>query len=319
MPKRHYIEKRMNLAGYGFGGLWVFIFAAVLLVFIVPSQNSVAENIGSNLLVLMVVILLGLFALYRLRNQRFKRRRQYIDELASQYGWHRHITEVTKQQDISFNAASMTHLSEDKLSSSSNEIFTSDWAYCDYSYPIYHETKYGRYKAGEVLYAAMATRLPRKLPNVLFDSSKSRKRQFRFLFSKSQKHSLEGDFDKHFTTYFPEQYTVDSMSFISPDVMIALRDASDYDFEIQDDVLYMFGSMYDPREQISDMSAKLMKIKQELLDNVLTYRDERVAYADGRKTVHAQGLRLKRSRWREKVAVVIFVFWLVSYLLDILF
>lgn len=297
MAKRHHIERTVTVAGYfARGVVFFFVVAAFSSVIYAGPDYTIGEKgnmiIGYTFLVSVVATVF----FYFLQKSRIKHRAATISAMATENRWDQAaVTAKNRQNLVSFRSASMTGLSEENVNYERNCLYTPDWAYCDYSYPTYTHGKTGKYKSGEVLYAAMGTKLPRKLPNVLFDSLQSRKRQFRFKFKRSQRHSLEGDFDKYFATYFPENYTIDSMSFISPDVMLALREASDYDFEIQDDNLYMFGSMYEPREQIPEMSAKLMKVKQQLLDNILTYRDERLAFAEGRKTVDNEGLRLKHS------------------------
>jgi hypothetical protein len=192
-----------------------------------------------------------------------------------------------------------------------NLIVTPDWQYCEYQYDIYKKSKHSEYKSRTVYYSVMATELPRHLPNVVFDSFKARKRQFRFNFSRDQRHSLEGDFDKHFATYFPVGYTIDSMSFISPDVMWAMRSADDYDIEIVGNRLFLYGPLYDPSWQLPDMSAKIMTIKKELLDNIVTYRDERLPYAEGRERVTAGAMRLTRSRFWARVSFIGIILYVV--------
>jgi hypothetical protein len=172
-----------------------------------------------------------------------------------------------------------------------------EWAYCDYSYAIYQDLgRGGEYKAYDVYYSVMAAKLPRKLPNVFFDSYTARERQFRYQFARNQRHSLEGDFDKYFVTYFPPTYTIDSLSFITPDVMLALRAAHDYDIEIVEDYVFLYGPLGPVEEQFADMQSKLMAIKKELLDNITTYRDERLPAAVGREQVALLGASLARSQ-----------------------
>lgn len=142
-----------------------------------------------------------------------------------------------------------------------------------------------------VRYAIMAVKLPRKLPQVLFDSLKHQKRQFRLVFDQRQALRLEGSFEKHFTTYFPQQYQIDGLSFITPEVMEALVEADDYDFEIASDSLLMFGQLQDdPVAQITDMQQKILRVRDKLLHNILTYRDERLPYAEGRLNVARPGM-----------------------------
>jgi hypothetical protein len=192
-----------------------------------------------------------------------------------------------------------------------NVISHDDWTYCDLTYALYGRTRGGEYQRATVYYGVMSVKLPRALPNVFFDSIKARRRQFRFVFARQQKHSLEGDFDKHFVTYFPPDYTIDSMSFISPEVMWALRAANAYDIEIAGDRLFLYGPLYNPNEQIPDMLAKAHDIKKQLLNNILTYRDDRLPYAEGRLAVTPKGATLKRSTFWTIVGAVIGVAYLI--------
>jgi len=188
-----------------------------------------------------------------------------------------------------------------------NVISAPDWQYADFSYKKYEHSKYGDYAVATVYYGVMSTELPRELPNVFFDSKQARGKQFDRLFQPNQEHSLEGDFDTYFVTYFPAQYTIDSMSFISPDVMIALRDAAQYDIEIVGNKLFLYAPLDDPAAQLDDMAAHIYAIKQQLLDNILTYRDERLPYDQGRERVTPLGAALQRRKpsWWLFVGVVV--------------
>ena len=211
-----------------------------------------------------------------------------------------------------FALMSLADLGSQRDRNSRNQVSTKDWTYCDYSYAVYRKTKNGEYKAATVHYGVMTMKLPRSLPNVFFDSLSSRRRQFRFHFTRNQRHSLEGDFDRYFATYFPEEYTIDSLSFITPDVMLALRAAADYDIEIVGDRLFMYGPLDDPQSQIPDMVPKLAAIKQQLLDNILTYRDERLPFAEGRQRVHMLGANLKRSQLFKRLTLAGTVLYIVA-------
>lgn len=195
-----------------------------------------------------------------------------------------------------------------------NMIAAPGWTYADFSYEIYHRTKHGEYKAATVYYGVMSVKLSRHLPNVFFDSIKARHRQFRFHFARHQRHSLEGDFDKYFVTYFPDDYTIDSMSFIAPDVMVALEAAADYDIEIFGDTLFLYGPLFDPETQIADMQAKIMAIQQKLADNITSYRDERIPFAEGRKRVAERALVLKGSSFWRIVGIVGTIAWIALYI-----
>lgn len=258
-------------------------------------------------------------ALLIMRSYTFKYRRDIIAQMAHDNGWDQQaLTARHRENIVGFQASAITRLGREKINAEENCLYAPDWSYCDYSYPISNRGRYGKEEVARVYYAAMGTRLPRKLPHVVFDSLQSRKRQMRFLFDENQRHKLEGDFDQHFASYFPEDYSIDALSFISPDVMQALKEADEYDIEIIDDRLFMFGSMYQPEEQIPDMAAKLMAIKGELLDNILTYRDQRVFGAEGQKQVSIEGARLQKSIWPTVFAIIgtfiaFFAVWLLYW------
>jgi hypothetical protein len=196
----------------------------------------------------------------------------------------------------------------------SNYIQAPDWEYSEFSYVVYRRTKHGEYPYETVYYGVMSIQLPRILPHVFFDSKHARGRQFRWVFTHDQKHSLEGDFDQYFTTYFPPDYTIDGLSFITPEVMWALRAAGDYDIEIIGDRLYLYAPIYDDENRIQDMADKLLTIKEKLLHNILTYRDQRLPGLEGKTMVAPMGMHLKKSQFLKRLAAVFTVLWLIFYL-----
>lgn len=133
-------------------------------------------------------------------------------------------------------------------------------------------------------------------------------------FDTSQKHSLEGNFDKHFTTYFPKFYSIDALSIISPEVMQTLITADEFDIEIHRDTLYLFGALQSP-ERVKTMITAGKNIRHSLLNNIHTYRDEHLAVADGRKSVSTYGIELRSNPWIELplallgVGILVFGIW----------
>jgi hypothetical protein len=180
-----------------------------------------------------------------------------------------------------------------------------DWRYTDFKIGLYKKTRGSDVRYADVYYGVMTTDLGRMLPNIFFDSAEARGRQFRFRFARDQKHSLEGDFDKFFTTYFPKGYTVDSMSFIAPDVMWAMREARAYDIEIIGSRLYLYGPLWNMPDQLADMEKHILNIKNHLQKNVQTYRDERLPMELGRQRVTIGALSLEPSKFW-KIAGIIF-------------
>jgi hypothetical protein len=195
---------------------------------------------------------------------------------------------------------------------SKNSFVGDGWGFCDFQFTLYRKTKYGEYRAETNYYAVAAFSLPRKLPNVFFDSKATGGREFKKLFRQSQKHSLEGDFDTHHTTYFHEDYTIDNLSFITPEVMLAIRDAKEYDVELYSNMLYLYNELEDMPQQLEDMEEKGKKIRLKLLNNITTYKDDRIDYGDGRKTVSLLGARLRVSLRLQYFKTVVAIIGIVS-------
>lgn len=213
-----------------------------------------------------------------------------------------------------FSTMALRNLNQAREPELNNILRSPEWSYGELAYKKYRKMKNGEYHALTFFYAVMSVELPRELPHVFFDSLRARKRQFRFHFAKDQQISLEGNFDKYFAAYCPDGYTIDFLSFISPDVMLSLIDAKDYDIEIVGNRLFLYSSIRDPFVQIEDMRTKIVAVKKQLLDNILTYRDERLPAEIGRKTVSISGVRLKRSRFWQIVAMAWTVIILVVYI-----
>lgn len=93
----------------------------------------------------------------------------------------------------------------------------------------------------------LAIRLDHALPHIVLDA-KSNNGLFGGTnlpaeFSRSQRLSLEGDFDRYFTLYCPKDYERDALYLLTPDLMALLIDeAQDFDVEIVDDWLFVYAS-----------------------------------------------------------------------------
>ncbi len=177
-----------------------------------------------------------------------------------------------------------------------NYIFGDDWEYSEVSFKARGQSGLGRLKKRLVHYSVMRVQLPRKLPNVVFDSLEHQRRQFRVVFDSKQYIQLEGNFNKYFATYFGNGYTIDDLSFITPEVMESLINAKNYDIEIVHNSLLLFGPIQSyPKVQIEDMSQAIKLIRKKLLNNILTYRDERLPYDEGRGVVARAGMFLEKQ------------------------
>jgi len=190
-------------------------------------------------------------------------------------------------------------ISEDKSRYHKHNIINSyigdGWGYGEFTFKRFHKTKHGKVDRTEYFYAIAAFKLPRKLPNVMFDSKLTGGREFKALLDDSQKHSLESIFGKYFDTYFHEDYNIDSLSFITPEVMEAIIEAKEYDVEIHGEYLYLYNELENMPKQLLDMKRLGENIFTKLENNIYSYRDDRIAYSQGRRTVSVLGLNLKKS------------------------
>jgi len=176
-----------------------------------------------------------------------------------------------------------------------------------------HPTK-GNNHSNETFVAILRLDLPRALPHVFFDSKKMDGQQYDIAFNTKQQHSLEGDFDKYFTAYFIEEYTIDSLSFIAPDVMQKMVEASDYDIEIINNHLYLYGPLEKGEQAIQIMFQRAGAIVEALGTSLRTYRDERLPLPEGRMAVSKTGQHLKQHVMTAKewaIFIAIFIIMLV--------
>lgn len=169
----------------------------------------------------------------------------------------------------------------------------------------------------------VSVKLPRKLPNMVLDSEKNN--FFGLIsnlpdtFSKDQKLSLEGDFDKHFSLYAPQQYGTDALYIFTPDVMQAAIDhGGGYDMEVVDDTFYVYmqtGVDLSNAEIVKNLLDIASKVGGEIEHQGDYYADERVGDR-ALNLVATPGQRLKGGfSW---LIVIVIAFYVVSILIQFL-
>lgn len=143
--------------------------------------------------------------------------------------------------------------------------------------------------------------LPRSLPHIILDSKKNnlfrRYSEYGVEIESMQRLELEGDFIDYFSLYVPAGYQSDALYLFSPDIMqLMVQYAADYDIEIIDNKLYLFG----PGDIDITDSAKLtrttligMTLLQKFDKNAARYVDARIDSHDI-DTIAPAGSRLKR-------------------------
>lgn len=279
-----------------FGMFNVLFFSFYLLMIVaVFAFSQIMQDIlaPETLLLLVAIAALVPPVLVYVQRQGLKVRTQALQTYAQAHSYEFYPDTLLASDDIVFGSIAKIHNARNPHAI--DAVKGDGWLYYDFTYDIYQRTKYGDYKADRIYYGIMGTTLPRQLPHIFFDSFKSRKQQFRFEFARSQRYSFEGDFNQSFVAYMPDAYKIDTLSFISPEVMVALQAADDYDIEIIGNKVLLLGPLGDPATQLPDMAAKLAAIKKELVDNIDTYRDERLPYKDGRTMVAQAGTQLRSS------------------------
>jgi len=185
----------------------------------------------------------------------------------------------------------------------------------------------------------VAIRLDTPLPHIVLDAESNNGlfggSSLPVSFTRRQRLSLEGDFDKHFSLYCPEGYERDALYLFTPDVMARFIDnAAALDVEIVDDWLFLYArrdlTTLDPAmwEWLFTTIAAI----EDKVDQWARWRDERLpapaSVTPGAAAplltpppagVATAGRRLKRGfSW---VTVAIFVavggWWLLTALADV--
>ena len=101
------------------------------------------------------------------------------------------------------------------------------------------------YKSRQAFYTVFEAKLQRTIPHLVFDSKTAKGRQFRRIYLNTQHLTLDGDFNDYFDAYSPQGYEVDTLSFITPEVIVAMLDMHDCDIEFIEDGLLCYGPLLD--------------------------------------------------------------------------
>jgi hypothetical protein len=162
----------------------------------------------------------------------------------------------------------------------------------------------------------LAFHLDRRLPHMVLDSKANNGffgSNLPATFDKQQILSLEGDFDRYFTLYCPQQYERDALYVFTPDLMALLIDeAAPFDVEIIDDWMFVYSNTGFPTGDYRPY-ARLVRIMDTVGAKTLTqtdrYGDERVGDFAA-NVVAPHGARLKR---RVSVGAIIFTVIVVGF------
>lgn len=292
--------------------LIVLIIAGGLLFTILGISAQGDAMMASTLTTISVVVLIvAVSAVVVMLKQQARRDLETgikIEKLAQENGWlYTHSTRENLQQGTVFTAGD-NRTYRYVVDAKKFQVGRYDF-----------ETGSGRNRH-EYHYGYMSMPLARNMPNIVLDSKSNNLRVFGMDISnlpvtldRKQVVSLEGDFDKYYTLYVPEDYGFDIRYILTPDVMSALINESDNtDMEIIDNTLYIYFGRYDIDNvafwQRVDKLYQLFEDK--IVEKTETYRDDRTV--DG--TIATEGKRLKRSV--PILIIIIIVIYVLSQLLE---
>ncbi len=206
--------------------------------------------------------------------------------------------DVSKQQGLLFNVSTN--------STKTNVIgLTGKFTVFDYMFfNNYRPTKGGTKSRASHSWVVSRYTLSRKLPNIIIDNKANNfmhTSNLPFHYSSSQKISLEGNFDDYFTLYAPQDYNIDTLSFITPEVIeYIIQDFKEAVIEIVDNYLYVYYAGTSKKIGMENILKRLLRLAAEIEDNINAYRDSRLKLtATGsfdRVNISSTGLRLKRGR-----------------------
>jgi len=165
--------------------------------------------------------------------------------------------------------------------------------------------------------------LTRNLPHMVLDGKANNFLGFTGMtdsFDRSQKLSLEGDFDNYFTLYAPKQYERDALYVFTPDVMQVLIDEGKrFDMEIVDDELYAYSNTtFDliSKKQLSSLMKIIETVGSEIRDQTKRYADENVQSTE-QNIIAEKGRRLDKGfNWAIFLILGIIVFNILISMLD---
>jgi hypothetical protein len=163
----------------------------------------------------------------------------------------------------------------------------------------------------------LALSLERRLPHMLLDSIQNNTWGLSGLagqFDRNQVLSLEGDFDRYFTLYCPQQYETDALYVFTPDLMaLCIDNVAPFDVEIIDDWMFVYsarGFAMDNPALLDRLFRIIDVVGSKALKQTRRYRDERATTPEGlpagfaANTVARPGQRLRR-RFPTAVLVVL--------------
>lgn len=168
-------------------------------------------------------------------------------------------------------------------------------------------------------YGYIAIKLDRMLPNLIIDSKSNNNffSSLQTIFKSNQKLTLEGDFNKYFDVYAPQNYHQDALYVLTPDVMNTLvTNSPNLDIELVDDYLYIYSqpiNLLNQTEITNNLNVAEILYSQ-IYKQTYKYNDDNIA---NKKTniVATEGQKLQLSKLyfvKKYFIYILFAFILIA-------
>ena len=179
------------------------------------------------------------------------------------------------------------------------------WKIYDAIFYIMRRTRHGSYKSKEAYYTVFEARLNRAIPHLLFDAQKAKGKQFGRLYLKAQRLALGGTFEDYFETYAPQYYQIDTLSFITPEVMEAMMAMAKYDIELLNSSLLCYAPLLEEKD-LAVFEAHCLHLRRHINDNLRSYKDDRLTAGKRQADVTDFGKQLLKNPYRSLPLTILF-------------
>ena len=125
----------------------------------------------------------------------------------------------------------------------------------------------------ERCYTVFEAKLRQIVPHLVFDGRAAKGQQFKSIYSNSQqlKGVLGAEFDRLFAAYSPAHHTIETLSFITPEVIEAMQAMGDYDLEFVDNSLLCYAPFLSPA-RIDSFRQLCFNLYGKVNDNLRLYK-----------------------------------------------
>ena len=159
----------------------------------------------------------------------------------------------------------------------------------------------------ERCYTVFEAKLRQVTPHLVFDGKGAKGRQFKSIYSNSQqlKRVLGAEFDRLFAAYSPAHHTIETLSFITPEVIEAMQTMGDCDLEFVDNSLLCYTSFLSA-DRLGAFRRRCFNLHAKVNDNLRLYKPKEAE-------IKPFGRRLLKS-YRHHLVVGVLLIGLAGFL-----